>query len=284
MKQWVIEKLSGAWFSLKLKLKDWSHTIRVYLIWAHKMWLVHLEYRLNVILGSLGSLFWMGVTLITYRLIFDQIDSLAGWSWAEMVLLYGVYNLWWGIMNTFFNGGLDISDGVRSGTLDKTLLMPGKSFFYAAMKFEPEILVHSLTGLIIFLIAAGNMGIAFNWLNSVLFIILLLNSFLLIFFVSILFGSTAFWFIENRHLADFFWIWESLSKYPREFFSFSNVLYGLVHSLLPVVFITVVPTEVILGRINWLLILTSFLITAVFAVISRKIWRLGLKRYTGASI
>jgi len=273
MKQWVAERF-----------KDWFHTLMVYFSWSRKMWLVHMEYRLNALLGSLGSIFWIGVTLLTYSFLFRRVKSLAGWSWPEMVLLYGVYNLWWGAMNTFFNGGLGISRKVRLGRLDKDLLRPGRSFFYAAMKFEPELLIHALTGVVIFIAAVRKIGLTFDALNLFLFTILLINSLLLVFFVAILFGSTAFWFVENRQLADFFWIWEALAKYPREFFSGSSVLYGLVHSLLPIVFIVAVPTEVVLGRINWVLIPVSFLITIVFALLARKVWRLGLKRYAGVSV
>ncbi len=266
------------------KLKEWLHSFRVYLVWLQMRWLRHLEYRFNAIANSFGSLFWVGITLLTYNLIFQKVDSLAGWSWNEMLVLFGVYNLWWGLMVTFFNGGLRIGERVRRGGMDKVLLWPGKAFFYVSMKFEPELLVHFLTGVIIFVISLNRVQINLSLFSFILFFVLLLNSLALIYFVSILFGSTAFWFIENRQLADFFWLWETLAKYPGEFFSGSKVLHWAVFTILPVVFIAVIPTEVVLGKIKWGTIGSAFLITFIFAILARKVWRVGLKRYTGVSI
>lgn len=273
MRQWAINKL-----------RDWFHSFRVYLVWLRMRWLKHLEYRFNTLMNSLGSLFWVGGTLLTYHLIYQRVNSLAGWSWKEMLVLYGVYNLWWGLMIAFFNGGLNLGWRVRHGTLDKILLWPGKSFFYASMKFEPELLVHFLAGVAIFIISLKGAGVGFLASRFLLFGLLVFNSFLIIFFVSIIFGATSFWFIENSQIVDFFWIWETLAKYPAEFFSGSKFLYWGIYTLIPVAFIAVVPTEVLLGRMRLGTILGAFLVTFAAAFLARKIWRLGLKRYTGVSI
>jgi ABC-2 type transport system permease protein len=267
----------------RLAIRDWHHSFRVYLTWVKMIWLYHLEYRLNAIVHSLGSIFWFGATLLTYFLIFRQIESLAGWTWQEILILYGAYNLWWGLMVCFFNGGLKMGQLVRQGSLDKFLLYPGKSFFYATMKFEPELLVHFLVGLSLFVYAWVEAGFQLQAINLLLFLILIANGLLIAYFVSMLFGITAFWFTENRHLVDFYWLFETLSKYPPSFFDKSTVLTLAVYSILPVVFLVAVPTEILIGRINYLAVFGSFLVTAVLGIISQKLWRLGLKNYTSVS-
>ena len=270
MKRWVI--------------KDWFHSLRVYLAWGRMVWLRHWQYRFDALANSFGSLFWVLGTLLTYRLIFARVNSLAGWSWSEMLILYSVYNLWWGLMVAFFNGGLRLAEHIRHGSLDQVLLWPGKAFFYASMKFEPALLVHCFVGLIIFLFAFRTVSLTLSLSRLLLATLLLANSFLLIYFISLLFGMTAFWLIENRELIEFFWLWETLAKYPSEFFADFKFLSWAIYSVLPVVFIAVVPTEVILGKIRLRVILGAFLITLILAFLSRKAWRLGLKRYTGVSI
>lgn len=272
MRRWAIKSF-----------KDWAHSFRVYLTWARMVWLLHLEYRFNAIANSFGSLFWVLGTLVTYRLIFSQVNLLAGWSWQEMLVLYGIYNLWWGLMVTFFNGGLRLAEHVRRGSLDKVLLWPGKAFFYASMKFEPELIVHFLVGLIIFLFSLKTGGVSFHLVNLFLAIGLILNSFLLIYFVSILFGVTSFWLIENKDLINFFWLWETLAKYPTEFFADYKIFYWAIYSILPVAFIAVVPAEVILGKIRPIAVLGAFLTTIAFGFLARRFWRLGLRRYTSVS-
>ncbi|MBU2591954.1 ABC-2 family transporter protein [Patescibacteria group bacterium] len=273
MKQWVIEAKN-----------DWLHSFMVYLVWARMIWLRQLAYRFNSFFSSLGSIFWLAGSLLTLNLIFGKVHSLAGWDWQSMLVLYGVYNLWWGIMVAFFNGGLAISSRVRMGSLDKIMLWPGKVFFYASMKFEPELLTHFLFGLIVLIAALIRSGLSISISNLGPFIILMINSWLLIFFISVIFGATAFWFIENSHLTNLFWVWESLAKYPRQFFIHYKLLYLAVYTILPVVFIAVVPAEVLLSRSNWFLVAGSFLVTLIAAFLAKTIWRLGLKRYSGVSI
>lgn len=217
-------------------------------------------------------------------LIFQGITSLAGWSWSQMLVLYGVYNLWWGVAVTFFNGGLNINWRVRRGNLDKILLWPGKAFFYASMRFEPELLVHFLFGLVVLVIALVRMGTGISLLNFLVFSILMLNSWALVFFVSIIFGSTAFWFTENSYLTKMFWVWESLAKYPAELFAPYKLLYWAIHSFFPVVFLTVLPAKAVLGQLNWFLTASAFLVTGLTAFLARMIWRTGLKRYSGVSV
>lgn len=264
--------------------EHWLHTPKVYLIWMKMTWLYHLEYRFNAVINSSGSIFWLLVSLLTYHLIFRQIESLAGWSWNEMLILYGVYNLWWGLMVAFFNGGLRIAQHIRNGSLDRILLWPGSALFYAAMKFEPELLIHTLVGLALFIAACLKVGISFQLLNLFIFIILMINSFILIFFISSIFGSTAFWLTENTEIVDFFWIVENLAKYPSEFFSSYKAVFWAIYTVLPVVFIAVAPTEIILDRIKWELIAGAFLATFVFGLLARFVWRAGLRRHTGVSI
>ncbi|MCD6225568.1 ABC-2 family transporter protein [bacterium] len=265
------------------EIEDWFHSFRVYLAWVKMVWLRHLQYRFNAFASSLGTLFWIFGTLITYRLIFNRVNTLAGWSWQQMLVLYGIYNLWWGLMNTFFNGGLKLADYVRQGGLDSVLLWPGKALFYASMKFEPVSVVHSLVGVIIFLFSLKTAAVEFRPGNFFLAAVLLLNSFLLAYFVSILFGVSSFWWVENRNFTEFFWLWETLAKYPSEFFADHKLLYWAVYSILPVVFIAVVPAEVILGKTRPMAILGAFLVTIFFGFLTQKVWSLGLKRYTGVS-
>jgi len=172
---------------------------------------------------------------------------------------------------------------VRQGSLDKFLLYPGKSFFYATMKFEPELLIHFLVGLSLFVYAWVQAGFQLQAINFLLFIILIANGLFIAYFVSIIFGITAFWFTENKHLVDFYWLFETLSKYPPSFFSKSTILTLAVYSVLPVVFLVAVPTEILIGRINYLAVVGSFLVTAVMAILAQRLWRLGLKNYASVS-
>jgi len=265
-------------------MKNFKKFFRVYRVWVKMVWLYHLEYRFNAILNSFGSVFWLLGTLFIYRLIFSQVRVLAGWRWEDLLVLYGIYNFWWGMMSVFGIGGLRIAEHIRNGSLDRVLLWPGSGLFYAAMKFEPELLLHSFSGLLIFFLSFKAGGVILTVPHIFLFLVVLLNAFILIFFAAVIFGCTAFWFTENSEVVHFFWVWETLAQYPSEFFKPLKFLSFAVYTVIPVVFIAALPAEVILGKINWNLIAGAFLATFIFGLLARAMWRAGLKRHTGVSI
>lgn len=267
----------------QLAINDWLHSIKVFRIWVKMTWQRHLEYRFDAIAHSFGSLFWLGATIVLYLLVYRQLETIAGWTWQQMILLYGVYNFWWGIMVSLFNGGLVMGDKVRLGRLDKFLLYPGKAIFYSTMKFEPQILPHVLAGLGLFIYGIHNVALSTNFINWFIFSVLLINSLVIAYFVSIIFGATSFWFVENSNLSNFYWHWETLTKYPPSFYKKFKILYWAIYSILPVAFIIAVPTKVLLGKINILTIAGSFIVTLIIGQIARTIWRAGLKNYTGVS-
>ena len=53
--------------------------------------------------------------------------------------------------------------------------------------------------------------------------------------------------------------------------------------LLPVAFLTTVPAEAVLGELNLITILSGFLLSSLFLILSRRFWIIALKHYTSAS-
>ncbi|MFH1601576.1 MAG: ABC-2 family transporter protein [Candidatus Shapirobacteria bacterium] len=99
----------------------------------------------------------------------------------------------------------------------------------------------------------------------------------------VLLGATTFWVIENKEIVKMYWSWETMAKYPREMFSSPRLLYWAVHSVVPVIFLAVVPTQVIMNYLEWPLIISAFFVTLTLAVLSKKAWQAGVKRYSGVS-
>jgi ABC-2 type transport system permease protein len=53
--------------------------------------------------------------------------------------------------------------------------------------------------------------------------------------------------------------------------------------IVPVAFAVTVPAEALTGRLDWATALTALALAAVLLVVSRLVWRVGLRRYSGAS-
>jgi ABC-2 type transport system permease protein len=58
--------------------------------------------------------------------------------------------------------------------------------------------------------------------------------------------------------------------------------YGLTF-IVPVAFATTVPAEALTGRLTWMTLVIAVGIAAFLFVVSRFVWRVGLRRYSGTS-
>jgi len=58
--------------------------------------------------------------------------------------------------------------------------------------------------------------------------------------------------------------------------------YGLTF-VVPIAFATTIPAEALTGRLNWETMLVALGLALLLLVISRIVWRIGLRHYSGAS-
>lgn len=216
-------------------MKEWVFKAKRYLVvWCQYCRMVgktHLTYRANFFANTIFSLGWLAATLLTYHFIFQQISAFAGWTWPEMIFLYGVYNLFWGVLVSFFLGGWRLGSAVRFGFLDRILLLPINHFFVVSLHFDPSQIFHALAGLLLLVLAWNQLEVNVPFLRLFAFILLFLNGVFLGWLLSFIFGLTAFWIIENSEARLFFWNIETLAKYPQEVFTRHKALYllSLIH-------------------------------------------------------
>ncbi len=269
-------------------MKQWAtsinHHLRVWIVFVRLKMIQFLVYRADFIFSSLGSVSWVVATLLTYKVIFGQVDQIAGWSWEEMIILYGIYNLFWGIFITFLSGGHSIGSKIRYGGFDAALLRPLNNIFSATLRFSPDFIVHIFSGSIIFIYGLNVANISVPLLNYLLFSVLFINGLAMGYFLGLIFGCSAFWMIENDQMVSLFWNIEAFAKYPSEFFKFSKVIYLLIFTLVPIMFIVVVPVKILTSGFDPLLFFGAFGSSALLILISTRLWKVGIKRYNGVSI
>ena len=269
-------------------MKQWAtslnHHLRVWMVFVRLQMIQFFVYRADFIFSSLGSVSWVVATLLTYKVIFGQVERMAGWSWGEMIVLYGVYNLFWGIFITVLSGGHSIGSKIRYGGFDAALLRPLNKVFSATLRFSPDFLVHIITGAIIFIYGLNVANIPIPLANYLLFSVLYINGLVMGYFLGLIFGCSAFWMVENDQVVSFFWNIETFAKYPSEFFRFSRAVYFLVFTLVPVMFIAVVPVKILTSGFDPLLFFGAFGANAFLIIIATRLWRAGIKRYDGVSV
>ncbi|MFS8891600.1 ABC transporter permease, partial [Synechococcus sp. R55.2] len=219
--------------------------------------------------------------LFGLSLFYQQGHRLGGWSWPEALIVLGVFTILQGVSASLFNVNLNrIVQQVQEGTLDFVLLKPISSqFWLSARVFSPWGLTDVGFGLLLILHAGIQLGLP-GWAYAVGLLPLLLGL-IILYSLWFMLGATSIWFVKIYNVTEVLRGLVEAGRFPmvaypvayRVFFTF----------IVPVAFLTTIPAETLLGRVQWPWLLGSGLLAAGLLWGSHLFWRFALRFYTSAS-
>jgi ABC-2 type transport system permease protein len=240
-----------------------------------------LEYRINFLIATLSSLGNLAGSLFGLFLFYRTGYTFSGWSWEAALIVLGIFTLLQGFSATFLAPNLNrIVRHVQEGTLDFVLLKPIRSqFWLSTHTLSPWGLPDLVFGCIVIGYAGQRLGVKIE--NYLLSIVPLCFGLVILYSLWFMLGATSIWFVKIYNVTEVLRGLLEAGRYPiaaypttyRFFFTF----------VMPVVFLTTVPAEAMLGRgeLSWL-IGAAILAMALFLV-SSWFWRFALRFYTSAS-
>jgi ABC-2 type transport system permease protein len=242
-----------------------------------------LQYRVNFFLQLLQSLVALTTGLIGLSLVFNHTEALAGWSRPELLAVMGVHILMGGFIQSLIQPNMErLMSDVREGTLDYALTKPADAQALVSVR---EIRLWQLVDVVIGLVV---LGVAIAQLRGVLgvwqalaFAAALLCGGLMIYAFWLMLTSTAFWVVRVDEMVNLFQGIYAAGRWP------VGVYPGWLRSgltfLVPVAFAVTVPAEALTGRLTTATLLVAIGLALTLLLLSRWVWRTGLKRYSGAS-
>lgn len=250
------------------------------LFWSSSI-AVELEYRLNFVLASLGSLGSLSGSIFGVFLFYRGGYTFAGWSWEEALIVLGVFTLLQGVSSSLFIPNLNrIVQQVQQGTLDFVLLKPISSQFWLSTRsLSPWGIPDVIFAILLIGYAGGQLGVGPGaYLAASLPIGLGMISLYSLWFVL---GATSIWFVKIYNVTEVLRGLVEAGRFPmvaypagyRFFFTF----------IVPVAFLTTIPAEVLLGRTDWTWVMGSAGLALGLLWGSHGFWRFALRSYTSAS-
>ena len=240
-----------------------------------------LEYRLNFVIAALSSLGGLAGSLFGLFLFYGAGYEFPGWSWEAALVVLGIFTLLQGFSSTFLAPNLNkIVRQVQEGTLDFVLLKPISSQFWLSTRtLSPWGIPDLLFGLIIIGYAGSRLGVP--PIAYLLAFPTLAFGFLSLYSLWFMLGATSIWFVKIYNVTE---VLRGLLEAGR----FPVVAYPAAYRIfltfvIPVAFLTTVPAQALLGRVEWGWILGSLLLAIALLQISRWFWRFALRFYTSAS-
>ena len=242
-----------------------------------------LAYRVNFVWQLFQSFLSLGVALAGLSIIFSYTGSLGGWNQDEVLALVGVFFLVGGVIGFIIQPGMEqFITSVRDGTLDFLLTKPEDAQLVVSIQsVDIWKLVDILMGLGVLAFALVRLGARVGVWPALVFILMLWAGAVIVYSFWLMLATLAFWLVRVENILVIFQSLYEAGRWPLSLYP-GWLRYGLTF-VVPVAFAVTVPAEALTGRLSWGNLAIAFTLAVVLLTVSRAFWRLGLRRYSGAS-
>lgn len=267
-------------------VRTWLRGIYTYLYMVRASIQAQLQYRYAFVMNILGWAMTYAGTAITMWVLLYSFGALAGWTFWELIFLFALAILSWGVCMVFFFHFRSLDQYIVNGTFDRFLVRPIHPFFhFMALKFDVGAFGQFLFSIIAVCLAYSRLQLywlAWQWL---VFLGAIIGGTLIQGGLLVAISAMAFWTTRSERL---YWVvmWpaKSLMNYPLTIYP--RVVQVLVTFILPFAFVNYLPALLLLGKTGadhtpfW-----GFLspwVGLVFFWLCLRFWMLGVDRYKSA--
>jgi len=242
-----------------------------------------LAYRADTVVNILLNLMWLGWELLGLSIIFSNTETLGGWGFGELIALLGVFRLINTLMIALIWPNTEkFNQSIRDGSMDYTILQPANSMFLVTFS---RITVWRFWDLIlaVILIVVGitRSGDVTTPLSILTFILLTVSGAIVIYSLWIVLIALTFWFTKFDNNVTILQALMDAGRYPVTVYPVW--LRIIVTFIIPVAVATTVPLQALRGELDLQRVLVFLVIGIASFWISSRVWKAGLKRYSGAS-
>jgi ABC-2 type transport system permease protein len=240
-----------------------------------------MSYRSDFIISLIGMIFTNISGFVSFWILFRNFPSINGWSYYEMLFLYGFSLVSLTPVQCFFDNNWSLRMYVYSGDFIKYCFRPINLFFYYQSEvFDIKGLGQLAFGIGTIIYSWGKLGLAVTPLALIKMVIFLLTASLIMIALQNASAATCFWIQNSFYVMDLVFRFKDYARYPITIFS--PVFRFLFTFVMPIAFIAYYPSLVIL-RPDQVPILSyiSPVIGIVFFIASYKLWMFGATRYSG---
>jgi ABC-2 type transport system permease protein len=242
-----------------------------------------LAYRADTIVNILLNIMWLGWELLGLSIIFGHTASLGGWGYGELITLLGVFRL----VNTFMIALIwpnteKFNQSIRDGSMDYTILQPVNSMFLVTFTRMSVWRVWDLVLAVVLIVVGINIsGDIATPLSILTFLLLTLSGTLILYSLWIVLIALTFWFTKFDNNVTILQALLDSGRYPVTVYPVW--LRIIVTFIIPIALATTIPLQALRGDLTLLRVLMFLGISAVSFLVASRVWKAGLKRYSGAS-
>ncbi len=242
-----------------------------------------LAYRVHFSAQLFQSLVELATALLGVRLVFSYTENLAGWTADEMLALVGIYIMTGGAIGLIIEPSLEqFIAAVRDGMLDFSLTKPlDAQFLISFQKFNIWKLIDVVIGAGVLTTALLRLGRTIGPWQALSFALMSLSGLVMVYGFWWMLATLSFWLVRVENILVIFQSLYEAGRWPLSLYP-GWMRFALTF-IVPVAFATTMPAEALTGRLTLPTLVMAMAACTAVAILSRLLWRLGLRRYSGAS-
>ena len=200
-----------------------------------------------------------------------------------MLALIGVYFITGGLIGLVIRPSLEqFINSVRDGTLDFTLVKPEDAQFLMSFQIvNIWKLIDIVMGSAVLTTALIRLGSKVGAGQAASFGVMLLTGSFIIYSFWLILATLSFWFVRVENILVIFQSMYEAGRWPISLYP--GWLRFALTFVIPVAFATTIPAQALTGRLTGGTLFVAVAAALVLMVVSRLFWRIGLRRYSGAS-
>lgn len=242
-----------------------------------------MQYRANFFVAIVQSLLSVAVSIAVLALVYSHTNELHGWTESQLLVVLGVQILLGGVIHASVQPNMErLTQEVQDGKLDFALTKPVDSQLIVSMR-ELQLwqLVDVLSGAIVVAVGVSRLQTSVGAGHALAFLALLLIGASLLYCFWLFLATGSFWVISMWFLSDLFEGVYQVGRWPIGVYP-GWLRYSMTY-LIPIGFAVTVPAQAMTHRLHWATVLVAVAFAAAVFVVTRRFWRFGLRRYSGAS-
>jgi len=242
-----------------------------------------LQYRANFFIAAFQSLLSVALGLVVLALVYSHTTTLNGWTESELLVIVGVQILLGGVIHSTIQPNMQrLVDEVRDGKLDLLLTKPEDAQALVSLR-EVQIwqAVDVISGAAVVVVGAARIAHGVGVVGAIAFVALLGFGALLLYCFWLILATGSFWVVNMGYLAELFEGIYQTGRWPIGIYP-GWLRYSMTY-LVPIGFAVTVPAQVLTGRLHWPTVVVALCFGAALTGLTRVFWRVGLRRYSGAS-
>ncbi len=242
-----------------------------------------MEYKIDFLTGAFSFLLGQAINIAYLWIIFSQIPQLKGWSYDQIIFIYGFSLLPKAIDHLFFDNlwlvGYSI---VAKGEFDKYLTRPINPLFTVIVeRFQVDAFGELVVGIVLIASVIGKVSLQWSVLNVILFILIIPFATLIYTGIKILTSALSFWTKRSGQVTHLVYAVNDFAKYPTTIYN--NFIKTVITYIIPFACTAFYPASYFITGENPLFNLgLTVVMSMVLMTVSILVWNKGVSAYESA--